>query len=191
MQRLFTVVVAGSFLVAGALAQTSEVNQREKNQQERIANGVKDGQLTAGETQRLERKEAGIKNQIHQDRAANGGRLTGQEKTQINREDNRLSQKIYSDKHNNTKPAFGNNEIGQRRENQQDRIANGIASGRLTPGEASRMEGQEKSLNREIGTQRALNGGRLTGAEKRADNQQLNRQSQRIFRNKHNRRKGY
>ena len=40
MQRLFTVVVAGSFLVAGALAQTSEVNQREKNQQERIANGV-------------------------------------------------------------------------------------------------------------------------------------------------------
>ena len=36
----------------------SEVGQRERNQQERIAQGVKSGQLTAGETAHLEGREA-------------------------------------------------------------------------------------------------------------------------------------
>lgn len=191
MWKYLTVFAAGSIFAIGVFAQTSEVNQREKDQQQRVANGIKDNQLTAGETQRLEGKEAGIKNQIRQDRQANGGHLNGQEKGQINQEDNRLSRKIYQDKHNNARPAYGNNEIGQRRQNQQNRIANGIASGRLTPGEASRREGQEKAINHEVGTQRALNGGKLTGAGKRADNQQLNRESRKIYRGKHNARKGY
>ena len=36
------------------------VEQRKENQQDRIANGVKSGQLTAGETAKLEKKEAAI-----------------------------------------------------------------------------------------------------------------------------------
>ena len=38
----------------------SEVGQRQRNQQERIAQGVKSGQLTAGETAHLEGREAAI-----------------------------------------------------------------------------------------------------------------------------------
>lgn len=77
------------------------IRQRQENQQDRIANGVKSGQLTAGETAHLERNQARINHQIRADRQANGGKLTAQERAQITREQNRQSRQIYRDKHNN------------------------------------------------------------------------------------------
>src|SRR5215469_2604389 len=72
----------------------SGVGKRAENQQDRIAQGVKRGQLTAGEAANLENKEAST------DRKANGGNLTQGEKAEINKQQNRLSKKIYKDKHN-------------------------------------------------------------------------------------------
>src|SRR5712692_35424 len=76
------------------------VEQRKENQQDRIANGVKSGQLTAGETANLEKKEAAINKEPAKDRAANGGKLTAVEKKQVNRQQNQASKQIYADKHN-------------------------------------------------------------------------------------------
>jgi WXXGXW repeat (2 copies) len=78
----------------------SRVNEREGNQQARIGNGVKSGQLTPRETSNLENKEAHINNEVHNDRAANGGHLTGQERAQINHQQNKVSKDINADKHN-------------------------------------------------------------------------------------------
>ena len=77
-----------------------EIQQRKENQQDRIAQGVKSGELTAGETANLERKEARVNREIHRDRAKNGGTLTPKERRRINRQQNRLSRQIYRDKHN-------------------------------------------------------------------------------------------
>ena len=63
-----------------------------------------------------------------------------QERQQVNRQQNNLSKSIYTDKHNAAQAHDGNNEVDQRRENQQDRIANGIRSGSMTAGEAARAE---------------------------------------------------
>ena len=73
------------------------VAQRKENQQDRIANGVKSGQLTAGETSNLETKEAAINGETKADRAANGGKLTAAEKATINKQQNGLSKQIYKD----------------------------------------------------------------------------------------------
>jgi len=81
----------------------SEVGKRAENQQDRIAQGVKSGQLTAGETRNLERNEARINNEVRNDRAANGGKLTQQERQQVNRQQNKMSRQIYKDKHNGRK----------------------------------------------------------------------------------------
>jgi hypothetical protein len=81
-------------------APRSEVGQRQENQQDRIAQGVKSGQLTAGETTHLEKNQARINRQIHQERKENGGKLTPQERGQINHEQNRQSKQIYRAKHN-------------------------------------------------------------------------------------------
>jgi hypothetical protein len=79
------------------------VHQRKENQQDRIAQGVKSGQLTAGETAHLEKNEAKINKEVRKDRAANGGKLTPQERRQVNRQQNRESRQIYRDKHNSRK----------------------------------------------------------------------------------------
>jgi hypothetical protein len=80
--------------------QKSTINQREENQQDRIAQGIKSGQLTAGETANLETKESAINNEVRADRRANGGKLTQAERTQVNHQLNRTSRQIYRDKHN-------------------------------------------------------------------------------------------
>jgi hypothetical protein len=73
---------------------------RAENQQGRIAQGVRSGQLTGGETRNLENREASIHQQAATDRAANGGHLTGQEHAQINQRQNNVSRSINNDKHN-------------------------------------------------------------------------------------------
>jgi hypothetical protein len=57
-------------------------------------------------------------------------------------------------------------EIQQRKENQQQRIANGVANGSLTPHETANLENKEAGLNHEIRHDRRQNGGNLTNNEK-------------------------
>jgi len=93
--KMVVVVSALSSLALGA-----EVDRREARQQGRIAGGVGSGQLTPGETARIEHQEARIQNEIKTDRAANGGVLTPAERRSINRQQNRESRRIYAAKHN-------------------------------------------------------------------------------------------
>lgn len=79
---------------------SSKVAKRAENQQDRIAQGVKSGQLTAGETARLEGKESSLNREVTADRKANGGHLTQAENAQVNRQQNKLSGQIYKGKHN-------------------------------------------------------------------------------------------
>jgi hypothetical protein len=167
-------------------AKPGEVAKRKENQQDRIAQGVKSGQLTAGETANLETKEAAINGETKADRAANGGKLTAAEKTQINQQQNKLSNQIYKDKHNANTAHYGNNEVGQRRENQQDRIAQGIKSGQLTAGETAKLENQQKGINQQVAADRAANGGKLTAGEKQQVNKEQNAASKNIYNKKHN-----
>jgi hypothetical protein len=176
---------------ASTPADTSKptISQRKENQQDRIAQGVQSGQLTAGETKNLETKEAGINKEEHTMRSEDDGHLTAADRTKLNRQQNRMSNKIYNDKHNANTAHYGNNEVGQRRENQQDRIAQGIKSGQLTAGEAAKTERQQQGINREVRGMREANGGKLTQADKKAVNQQQNKASRNIYNKKHNARR--
>ena len=166
-------------------ADPATVNQRKENQQDRIAQGVQSGQLTAGETTKLEDKESALNQEIGADRHANGGTLTPAEKAQVQQQQNGLSKQIYTDKHNATKAQYGNGVVGQRRENQQDRIAQGIKSGSLTAGQTAKLENKERALNGEVAGDRAANGGGLTKAQKGKINRQQNGLSKQIYRQKH------
>ncbi|MDQ2832761.1 MAG: hypothetical protein M3Y50_03270 [Acidobacteriota bacterium] len=78
----------------------SRVGERASNQQQRVAQGVRSGQMTAGETRNVENRDASINHQVAQDRAQNNGRLTQQERQQVNQRQNNVSRSIYNDKHN-------------------------------------------------------------------------------------------
>jgi hypothetical protein len=195
MNRKLILFAVAALVAAGpAFAQQTQpmqpapntVNNRRTDQQDRIANGVQSGQLTAGETKNIESREANLNREVRDDRSADGGKLTQQERNQVNRQQNNLSRSIYSDKHNANTAHYGNNEVGQRRENQQDRIANGIRNGSMTAGETARTENREQGINQQIHADRQANGGRLTGGERAQINREQNGASRQIYRDKHN-----
>ncbi len=165
------------------------INDRRPDQQQRIANGVQSGQLTTGETKNLESREANINREIHADRSADGGKLTTQERHHIQHQENNVSRSIYTDKHNAAQARFGKGEIDQRRENQQDRIANGIRSGAMSPAEAARSEGHEQQINRQIASDHHADGGRLSAQQQRQINRRQNGASRQIYRQNHNHRR--
>jgi len=178
----FTVLFAAGTALC---AQKSEVGKRAQNQQQRIAQGVKSGSLTARGTSNLENKESAINHEVKADRGANGGKLTTQERKTVNRQQNHLSKQIYTDKHNAAHQNYGNSEVGQRQTNQQQRIGNGIASGKLNAGQAARLENHESGVNQEVRADRQANGGKLTTGEKQQVNQQQNQLSGQIYKAKH------
>jgi len=162
-------------------------NAREANQDQRIANGLRSGEMTSGEAARAERTQANIDQQVHDDREANGGKLTEQERQQINGEQNAASRQIYDEKHNgNTvKP----NEVDDREANQQDRTAQGLRSGEMTSGEAARTNENQAGVAQQVHNERTANGGGLTKQEKRQANRQENKNSKQIYNEKHNKTK--
>ncbi len=76
--------------------------------------------------------------------------------------------------------------IGQRKVDQQDRIAQGVKSGQLTAGETSRLEHQESGINKEERGMRAEDNGKLSKGDKKLLTRQQNQESRRISRDKHN-----
>lgn len=82
-------------------------------------------------------------------------------------------------------PAHHDYDINQRKENQQDRIAQGVKNGTLNASEASRLEKQESGLNKEERGMKAQDNGRLTKQDRRTLHRQQNQESRRIYRTKH------
>jgi hypothetical protein len=77
-----------------------EIQNRKTDQQDRIGQGVRSGQMTARETGHLEHQEAGINREERGMRAQDHGHLTAQDRRTINRQQNQESRRIYRDKHN-------------------------------------------------------------------------------------------
>ena len=78
----------------------NQVNTREQNQQNRIANGMKSGAVTPKEGTKLEKQQQHINNQEKKDMAKDNGHLTKANQAQLNKEQNKASQNIYDKKHN-------------------------------------------------------------------------------------------
>jgi hypothetical protein len=108
--KVISAILAGALTVAPAalFAQTPtpgahdyNINQRKGDQQARVAQGVRSGQLTARETGHIEHQEAAINHEEHAMRAQDNGHLTRQDRSTIHAQQNQESRRIYRDKHNN------------------------------------------------------------------------------------------
>ena len=126
---------------------TADVVQRDVNQQERIEQGLKSGQLNTKEAGRLERDESHIGKM--ESNALKDGTLNAVEKARIEKAENKASQDIYHEKHDVAK---GNPDSTssqrmqgdvQRNINQETRIENGVKSGQLTDRETGKLERQQ------------------------------------------------
>lgn len=84
--------------VATSQTRTPGIDQRERNQQARIREGVRTGQLTRGETRRLAAEQRRIK--AHEAMTKADGRVTSAERRHLKRELRRSNRHIHHLKHN-------------------------------------------------------------------------------------------
>ena len=99
-RNLLIAAVLATAFAAPVFAQTAtpKIDQRQENQQNRITNGVKSGELSAKETQNLEKRE--IKIEGDKQAAKADGKVTAAERRKLTREQNRASRAIHHKKHN-------------------------------------------------------------------------------------------
>lgn len=98
MVAILSVICLTAVLLAVSLAQTPGVTNRQVNQQKRIGQGVRSGELTRREVRRLEREQ----NQIRKMkvRARSDGEVTNRERARIHREQNQSNRHIFRAKNN-------------------------------------------------------------------------------------------
>ena len=82
-----------------ASARAGGIKKRAENQQDRVAQGVRSGQLTAREAARIEHKESTLHSEVRDMRQLDGGKLTAKDRALVNQQQDRLSKGIYSQKH--------------------------------------------------------------------------------------------
>jgi len=187
---LFSVSLTPAFAqtVTPADPNNAAVTQRDENQQNRIEQGLKDGQLSTGEAAHLEKGEAHIDNMEAQ--ADKSGSMSAAEKARIEAAQNRESASINRDDNNAIK---GNPNSAsskrmqadvQRDANQQKRIEQGEKTGSLTPREAGKLEkGQAKDAHAQY---KAGRKGYVTANNQKHLQAGENRQSKRIYNKKRN-----
>ena len=187
MKRMIIVTAVGALFSGAALAQQGTV-QRDVNQQNRIEQGLQSGQLNTKEASKLEGEEARIQRQ--QSRDLKDGSLSPAEKQRLAREQNQASRDINRLENNK---ATGNPNSAssrrmqadvQRNANQQARIEQGVKSGSMTNREAARAEKGQANIDR--AEAKAGRNGHVGKGEQRHVQAAENRQSQRVYREKHN-----
>jgi hypothetical protein len=72
-------------------------------------------------------------------------------------------------------------EIGQRLQNQQNRIDNNVKKGKINAKQEERDEKNDAKVSNELSADEAKNGGHITAAEQAKMNTQLNNNSVRIY----------
>ena len=181
------VIPVGSPVLAQSVG--TEV-QRDINQETRVEQGLKSGQLSTGEAARLERGEARIDRM--ESKALKDGNLSQQEAARIQGAQNRESEAINRLKHNdvtgnpNSASSQRMQADVQRNINQQGRIEQGVQSGTLTNKEASQLERGQARVDRVEA--RAGADGHIGAREQARIQNRENKQSRKIFRDKHNNR---
>jgi len=189
MMNRTLLAVALSMAAAGAFAQTTAASttQRDVNQQTRIENGLKDGSLSTKEAAKLEKEESHVDHLQAKD--LRDGKLTNAERSQLNAAQNKVSSDIAADKHNAVtgNPNSASSKRMQadvaRNVNQDKRIEGGIQNGSLTNREVSTLERGQAHVDRKEASAGA--NGHVGKAEQRGVQRSENRQSGRIFRQKH------
>lgn len=188
IHALVVTAIAGA-LTGSVFAQTTATEvQRNVNQQQRIEQGLKSGELSTREAAKLEAGESKVERM--EKNALKDGKLSDAEKARIEKAQNKESAAILKDKTNAVK---GNPNSAsskrmqadvQRNANQQTRIEQGVKSGQLTNREVGKLEKGQAKVNAKEAA--AGKDGHVGAAEQANIQNAENRQIKRIHKKKTN-----
>src|SRR5438445_9267655 len=115
---ILTVLVAAAVCANGAGIRDRGVNEREREQERRIHQGVRSGQLTGSEAKGLQQEERSIKTEEKQFKS--DGKLTADERQKLHSDLNKTSKDIYVEKHNADVRTPRDPVVNARQHNQQE-----------------------------------------------------------------------
>ncbi len=162
MNKLMIATAAAiTFLALPVAAQAGgrdlSVNARQHNQQQRIFQGLRSGELTRGEARRLQAQQRTIRHEERRFRS--DGALSNAERRVLHGDLNRASRSIYNQKHDWQRRAWGSGYpriggyprirdpyIDAHQWRQHARIGQGIRSGELTRGEVQALRGEQRAI---------------------------------------------
>ena len=177
-------LIVAALPAAGNAQSTSRIDQRQAEQQRRIDQGVRSGELTEKEVARLQEGQRRI--QKMEDNARADGKITNEERRRIEYAQDLESERIRRetrDKQTARNPpqlAAPPSRIDQRQAEQQRRIDEGVKSGQLTRQEAAQLQkGQARVQQLE---DKALADGKMATDERRRIERAQDRESERIRR---------
>jgi hypothetical protein len=178
--------VATSALADGP--RTDQVVDRDVNQQQRVEQGLQQGQLSTREAGQIEREESRIDQTEAHD--LKDGKLSPAEQAHINQMQNQANRNIYRDRHNEVdgNPDSKSSERMQsdvaRNIKQEQRIDQGGDNGTLTNREVGSLEAGQAHVDRKEGV--AAKDGHVGAGEQANVQRSDNHQSRRIHRRKTN-----
>ncbi|MDY6947639.1 MAG: hypothetical protein SXG53_18175 [Pseudomonadota bacterium] len=174
---------------ADAGVRSPGVNARQHNQQQRVRQGVRSGELTRREAGGLAREQRDVR-QLERSYKSDG-ELTRAERIDLQQEQNQASRHIYNQKHDAQErpvavpaPAVRDPGVNQRQGNQTARIVDGVKSGELTHTEAQDLRAGRRDIRQ---TEQAYKADGVLTRDERVDlHQDLDQQSRDIHAAKHN-----
>ena len=98
MRKLVLICCVAIELCTGSFALAGQIKKRERHEQQRIDAGVRRGQLTHREANRLENQQSVI--ELERRQALADGKMGRRERRDIRHDQNRLSHDIYNKRHN-------------------------------------------------------------------------------------------
>jgi len=189
--KYLTLLFASASLACGAAyadeTRAQKDTERDVNQQERIEQGLKSGELNTREAGKLEKREAHVEKL--EARAEGDGKISKAEQARITAAQNRTSRAIHNQKHDaqtgnpNSASSQRMQADVQRNANQQARIDQGLKSGELSNKEAAHLERGQARVDRTEA--RAAADGHVGAREQARIQRKENRQSRRIHQEKH------
>lgn len=174
---LAVVMAAGLAVASPAQAREHGVNERQGQQRERMAAGVRSGEVTRQESrtlrhdaQRIERKEQAYRSDGH---------FSGAERREVHRDLDRHGRQIHQARNDHD----GRGGIDGAQQRQREQIREGMRSGSLTSQEARRLGGEQRQI---AALERSYRADGVLGRDERRDlNGELRDASRHIYNQSH------
>jgi len=187
VMAITTTLVAGVVRSANAETQwqknhprRTEVNARLKNQNKRINQGAKEGELNKAQAGKLHKEDSQIRQEERDMASQNGGHITKSEQKVLNQQENAVSKQINKDEAQWAKDHPRRDQVNDRLENQNKRINQEVKEGELTQGQAAKLHHEDNQILQEERDMSSQNSGHITKQEQNVLNQQENGVSKQI-----------
>jgi hypothetical protein len=152
----------------------AEVNHRLSNENHRINQDRRDGELSRGQARQLHHEDGQIRQEERDMAAQDHGHITRADQRVLNQQENRVNRQINHDTSHWADTHGRRDEVNDRLANQNRRINTDVRDGDITHAQASQLHRDDRQIAQEERDMASQDNGHITRGEQGVLNQQEN-----------------